>query len=112
MWRVASLSALVLAVGAGVGSSATLADEPLPGEIVVEVGLAPVPPTSVVVEVGLPPAPPTVPSVDADLPPLPPLPDTYGDDTVDDRVDDRVDDVTGSIAGAIASTANAAWQDA
>jgi hypothetical protein len=104
VWRAAPLSAAVLAVVAGAGGSMAVADDPAPGEIVVEVGLPPVPPTTVVVEVGPPPVPPTAPSVEADLPPLPPLPDTYGDDTVAD--------VTGAIAGAIASTANAAWQAA
>jgi hypothetical protein len=122
-WRLTSLSAAVLAVCAGVGGSVALADEPDPGEIVVEVGLPPVPPTTVVVEVGTPPVPPTTVVVEAvvevGLPPvppteplpeplaeveLPPLPDTFGADTTGD--------VTGSIAGAIAATANAAWRDA
>ena len=86
------------------GATVANADEPAETEVVVDVGLPPVPPTTIVVEVGLPPVPPTTVAVEVDLPPLP---DTFGDDDGDDT---RAE--ISSIAGAIAATADAAWRTA
>lgn len=121
---VVSLSVVAVCLGGTIAS----ADQPTPTDVVVEVGLPPVPPTTIVVAVGEPPVPPTTVAVEVDLPPLPPLPDTFGDPTGEvgrppvpplpdtfggdeaDGDDTRAE--VSSIAGAIAATADAAWRSA
>ena len=49
--------------------------EPVTTEVIVAVGLPPIPPTTVIVAVGLPPIPPTTVIVAVGLPPIPPVDD-------------------------------------
>jgi hypothetical protein len=100
-----SLSVVALSVvSLCLGGTIARADQPAPAEVVVEVGLPPVPPTTIVVDVGVPPVPPTTVAVEVDPPPLP---DTFGGDGGDGT---RAG--VSSIAGAIAATADAAWRTA
>lgn len=105
MLLVVSLSVVAVCLGGTIAN----ADQPTPTDVVVEVGVPPVPPTTIVVEVGVPPVPPTTVAVEVGRPPVPPLLDTFGGDDGDG--DDTRAEVS-SIAGAIAATADAAWRTA
>lgn len=111
VWRVATVSAALVAAGGPVAVAQEADVIVASGEPPVVATAEPVIETGTVdgatVAVGLPPVPPA--AVEVGLAPVPPAPLPYLPDTGDGG-DDTVE-VAASIAGTIAGIAGAAWRD-